>query len=116
MGSLQIVFGENVRKYRTKLKYTQAQLSELIDVSPSFVGYIENGKAYPSFKTIELLAIALKVHPGKLFDDTLTTGNDSDVSVYNPGVARVVHDLGLIIEKYKAEAVIPEKKNHRKSK
>lgn len=116
MGDLQLVFGENVRKYRKKLKYTQAQLSELIDVSPSFVGYIENGKTYPSFKTIELLAIALKVNPGRLFDENLTPESDIDTSKYNPSVARIVHDLGLIIEKYNAEAIIPGKKKTQKNK
>lgn len=109
MGNLQRVFGQNVRKYRKRLNFTQAQLSELIDISPSFVGYIEAGKSYPSFKTIELLAIALKVNPGKLFEDTLDS-ESPDENNYNPGIARIMYDLNLIIEKYTAEAGLPAKK------
>lgn len=118
MDDLHRIFGENVRKFRTQLKLTQAQLSELIDVSPSFIGYIENGKTYPSFKTIGLLATALKVSPGQLFDredgsntrtkNTRLRSSDKETE-YNPTIARVIHDLQEVIKKYESEAKILKK-------
>ena len=90
MSSLQLVFGKNVRKYRKQLNFTQAKLSELLDISPSFVGYIENGKTYPSFKTIELLSIALQVSPGKLFEDDQDLTPSDSINAYNPGVVLIV--------------------------
>jgi transcriptional regulator with XRE-family HTH domain len=110
MSSLQLVFGKNVRKYRKQLNFTQAQLSELLDISPSFVGYIENGKTYPSFRTIELLSIALQVPPGKLFEDNGDLLTSEHADAYNPGVAQVVQDLAQIIEKYSKYTEIPKTK------
>jgi len=110
MSSLQLVFGKNVRKYRKQLNFTQAQLSELLDISPSFVGYIENGKTYPSFKTIELLSIALQVPPGNLFEDDGDVESSELLNAYNPGVVQMVQDLTQIIEKYAQYTEIPQVK------
>ena len=108
MGNLHIVFGKNVRFYRKRLNLTQAQLSELIDVSPSFIGYIENGITPPSFKTIELLSIALQVSPGELFEETIIASANHETALYNPSLVRFVDDIKKLLEKYTSEIKIPE--------
>lgn len=124
MTDLQKLFGENVRHYRKQLKLTQAQLSEIIDVSPSFIGFIETGKTCPSFKTMEALSSALNVPPEKLFSPREKTerhayipqpgqdyeGHERLQTDYNPSVARFIHDLNQLISQYKDEATPPHKR------
>ena len=51
--------------------FTQAQLAELLETSPSYIGAIESTKMHKpiSLKTLFRLADALDVHPSKLLED-----------------------------------------------
>ena len=53
------IVGENVRRRRKRLKMTQAELAYLAQINTGFISEIENGKANPSVKTLDALAIAL---------------------------------------------------------
>ena len=67
MANYQQEFISNLKKYRKIKKLTQAQLSELCDVTTSTIGNIECGIAKPSFDLILDLATVLGVHPAQLF-------------------------------------------------
>ncbi len=119
MSYIQKLFGLNVGYYRKQLKLTQAQLSEIIDVSPSFIGFIETGKTCPSFKTMEALSSALNVSPEKLFSPREKTRAyipepdqeyERRQTDYNPSIARFIHDLNQLISQYKDEATPPHKR------
>ena len=64
------LFIENLRAIRHSKHYTQIQLSEKADLSPSIIGDIESGRRNPTLQTIEKIALALDVPVHQLFYDT----------------------------------------------
>lgn len=67
--------GKRIKEKRTSLKITQEKLSELIDVSPSYISEIERGTS--------ICSLAVLVNIAKVLDlnlDTLITGiNDKNI-------------------------------------
>ena len=61
-------FGLNVVYYRKRLKITQLELAELVDVDRSHISAIELGKVGVSFDVIFKLAEVLHITPKDLFD------------------------------------------------
>lgn len=55
------ILSDNITYYRKKRGYTQKQLSDLINVSPSFISHIENGNSQPAVKTLKKIAEVLDV-------------------------------------------------------
>ena len=66
--SLYEKFGLNVVYYRKRLKMTQLELAELVDVDRSHISAIELGKVGVSFDVIFKLAEVLQITPKDLFD------------------------------------------------
>ena len=69
MTEIQRILLKNIKKYRSRHKYSQMKLAELCGVSTSYIGEIEIGRKYPSAKTLENIVKALGVKPYKLFLD-----------------------------------------------
>lgn len=46
------LMGAKLRKARKKMRMTQEQAAECIDMSASFIGHIERGSRIPSVETI----------------------------------------------------------------
>lgn len=63
----QIELGNRIRELRKEHGLTQEELSEAVNISPSFVGSIETGKKVPSLFTLLKIARKLKVSMQKLF-------------------------------------------------
>ena len=70
MEEYQQEFIENLKKYRTQKKISQAQLAEHCGVSTGTIGNIECGLAKPSFDLIISIAKTLNIHPSYLFSTT----------------------------------------------
>jgi transcriptional regulator with XRE-family HTH domain len=64
MGNL----GKNLRAARTKLGLTQEEVAERSGVQAGEVSRIERGKRDPKASTIEKLAAAVELPPGRLLD------------------------------------------------
>jgi transcriptional regulator with XRE-family HTH domain len=60
--------GANLRSARKKLGMSQEQVSERSGVHATEVSRIEAGKRDPRVSTVERLAKAVKVKPGKLLE------------------------------------------------
>ena len=60
--------GKNLRATRKKLGLTQEQVSERSGVQAGEVSRIERGLRDPQVSTVEKLAAAVEVSPGRLFD------------------------------------------------
>lgn len=56
-----IEIGKRIREQRLKCKFTQEKLSELIDVSPSYISEIERGTSICSLQTISSLSLVLEI-------------------------------------------------------
>jgi len=61
------VFGEEIRRLRSKRKLSQERLAELANLHRNYVGGIERGERNVALLNIVRLARALKVPPAKLF-------------------------------------------------
>ena len=53
------IIGNNVFKARKIRNLSQEQFAEMINIEPSALSKIENGKSYPSQQTIENIIYAL---------------------------------------------------------
>lgn len=61
--------GSQLKAIRLKTGMSLRELARQIDVSPSFVSQIENGKSQPSVSTLYALAKLLNVSVDELFED-----------------------------------------------
>lgn len=66
MQSLLETLSENIRFYRKKSGLSQLKLAYQIEMSPSYLNDIENGRQYISMKMLERLAEFFKIPPYKL--------------------------------------------------
>lgn len=53
--------GQKIKKLRNERNLTQVELAVIVNISPVYLGFIENNRRRPSLKTLEKLARALKV-------------------------------------------------------
>jgi transcriptional regulator with XRE-family HTH domain len=60
--------GTNLRAARKKLEMSQEQVADLSGVHATEVSRIEAGKRDPRVSTVERLAKAVQVKPGRLLD------------------------------------------------
>jgi transcriptional regulator with XRE-family HTH domain len=62
----QIIFGENVRRLRRKIGWSQEQLAEACNLHRTYIGSIERGERNVSLHNIVKIALALGVKPANL--------------------------------------------------
>lgn len=58
--------GQRIKKFRKERELTQVELAVIVNISPVYLGFIENNRRRPSLRTLERLAKALKVKPSEL--------------------------------------------------
>ena len=66
---IQTRFGREVRRRRRALGMTLDQFAEEAELSPNYLGSIENGQRDPSLSTVQRLADAFGVSIGELVGD-----------------------------------------------
>jgi len=64
---LNKVFGNNVKYFRYRKKYSQEKVAELTDMSVTYISQLELGHHTPSFDKLEALANALGVEPFEFY-------------------------------------------------
>ena len=64
---LNKVFGNNVKYFRFRKKYTQEKVAELTETSDTYISQLELGHHTPSFDKLELLSKALGVEAFEFF-------------------------------------------------
>ncbi|MEC5173525.1 MULTISPECIES: helix-turn-helix transcriptional regulator [Chryseobacterium] len=69
--NILIIFGNNVRKFRTEQKLSQEQLSYLANLHRTYIGMIERAEKNITLVNIEKIAKALNVNIQDLFDDNV---------------------------------------------
>lgn len=65
------IIGTRIREFRKMRQLSQSTLSELADLSPGYISYIENGSKIPSLDTIVQIANALEITPDILLESEL---------------------------------------------
>jgi transcriptional regulator with XRE-family HTH domain len=61
-----LAFGREVRRLRSTLGLTLEQLAERSELTPNYIGSVENGRRDPSLSTVLALAKGLGVGAGEL--------------------------------------------------
>ena len=74
--------GKRVRERREEMDLTQRDLADAIDVSGSFIGYIERAEKVPSLETVALLSQALGVSLDRLVFGINTRCERKDCPLY----------------------------------
>lgn len=64
----KILLGQRLRELRKRKNITQERLSELIDVDPSTISNIENGKNYPTMNNLVSIIDVLDISFTEAFD------------------------------------------------
>ncbi|MEW6622431.1 MAG: helix-turn-helix transcriptional regulator [Bacillota bacterium] len=66
MSNIQKVIGQNIKIFRQTRGITQEGLAEMVNVSGSYIGYMERGKKSPSLDLLVKIAGVFKVEPAIL--------------------------------------------------
>jgi len=64
----EIRFGQHLRKLRLEHELTQEKLGSLSGLHRNYISSIERGERNVSLINMLKIAIALRIHPGELFD------------------------------------------------
>lgn len=77
--------GKRIRLSRRTKDITLKELSNLTGISVNYLSAIEQGKANPSLKKIDIILFHLKMNWEELFSpDTLSSPNNDDFKLSNP--------------------------------
>jgi len=76
MSSARILFGRKVKEIRKNSGLTQDIFSEMIDIEPSSLSNIENGKSFPSMNTVLKIMEKFNVKPQDFFDTDYLDDNE----------------------------------------
>lgn len=68
----QTALGKRIREERKKLNFTQEQLAELINVSTTYVGFIERGERSLTLDKLIKIANTLGISVDYLLQDSVT--------------------------------------------
>lgn len=59
--------GKKIQKARKQIGYSQEELAEMLRISRTHMGHIEQGRKSPSLELLEKIARALKIKVSTLF-------------------------------------------------
>ena len=85
------ILAENVKYYRAKTGLSQLKFAIQLNISPSYLNDIENGRQYASLKMIERLANEFKIEPYQLL-------LPKDISVQDVNLAEYENELRALKE------------------
>lgn len=63
MSNIRQIVGQNIRLFRQTQGLTQELLAERLDISDSYIGYLERGAKSPSLELLAKIADVLQVEP-----------------------------------------------------
>ena len=75
-----IRMGGIVREARQNIGMTQEQLSELVDVTPAFIGHIERGERSVSLNTLFSIAENLHISYDYLLNENKSVSNSESIT------------------------------------
>ncbi|MCL2094012.1 MAG: helix-turn-helix domain-containing protein [Treponema sp.] len=92
---IRAIFGKNVKIFRNRRNWSQADLAEYANISINFLGDIERGKKWPHPDTLTKLAEALEIKVFELFlEEDLMPNPEAKTTM-----DRFINDFNLTINK-----------------
>jgi transcriptional regulator with XRE-family HTH domain len=80
---LRALLGENLKRYRLAKGLSQANLAEILDITPNFISEIETGKRWVSSDTLVNLADSLGIEEYELLKFTETPSMEIEAFIQN---------------------------------
>lgn len=74
--------GKRIKTFRLNKSLTQEKLSEILDVTPTYIAMVETGKTGMSIETLIKISIALNVTPNDILQDYIPSYCQDDMSDY----------------------------------
>lgn len=85
-------FGKRISKLRKYQNISQEKLAEMCNINVNSLSYIETGKSFPSYETLEKLTKALNVSSKELFNFDEIKKNEDLLKAINAKVQIVKDD------------------------
>lgn len=112
MSNIRQIVGQNIRHFRQIKGITQETLAEIVDVSGSYIGYLERGEKSPSLDLLVKIARTLDVEPARLLTppvrgqlvqlvELLADKDESVIKFFNDVAAAYFASLQKLKEKAK---------------
>lgn len=77
-----ILLGKKLKEQRNKLKLTQSNVAEKVDVSINYIGQIERGEKIPSIETLIKLSNSLNISTDSLLAENLENDIKDEKAIY----------------------------------
>ncbi|TDC98012.1 helix-turn-helix domain-containing protein [Nonomuraea deserti] len=90
--------GSRLRRARKRLKLSLRELARRLNVSPSFLSQIENGKSQPSVATLYSMAQMLQVSVDSLFETDEEDGEPTDDMDLEEGESEAMRDGASLLD------------------
>jgi transcriptional regulator with XRE-family HTH domain len=71
------LIGARIKKQRSAIGITQAELAERVDLETVYVSQLERGARLPSLEVLFRIASAIQVRPGSLLDEEQNENDDA---------------------------------------
>ena len=110
MASIKTIFGTNIKYYRKKLRLSQEQLAEKLDITTKHLSTIETGATFVSAELLEKFTKFLSVSASSLFysedgislDDNILTKMDQVIETECEKASKTIKmQLRLIFDQYR---------------
>lgn len=87
--NVKVIFGENLKHFRKLHNLTQEELAEKLEIIPTHLSRIENGKSFVTAELLDALCVIFNVSPASFFytaqefsgDDSLYSKIDGIIDV-----------------------------------
>ena len=80
--TIPINVAKRVKSFRKDRGLTQEKLSEMLEVTPTFIAMIETGKTGISLETLIKISKALSVTPNDILQDYIQSYKEDELSEY----------------------------------
>lgn len=106
------VLGSKIKAIRQKRGFTQAQLSEMVKCSNTYICYVEKGSKCMSLDMFVLVANALNVSADELLQDCL----ENTIAVSNHEFAALIADCTTYEKRILLDLIVSAKKTLRENR
>jgi len=110
MVSIKSIFGKNIKYYRKKLRLSQEQLAEKLDITTKHLSTIETGATFVSAELLEKFTKNLFISASSLFyseddislDDSILTKMDQLIdNEYEKASNTIKIQIRFLVDKYR---------------
>lgn len=74
-----MTFGENLKAIRKRMKFTQQEMADRMDIARPYLSLLKNGKSSISIQTVLYISQQLNISVNKLINDDI----ELDSRIYN---------------------------------